>query len=89
MKYLSWFRYCNEVFIINQWRGVDDIKVNLGTSIPQTHCLSQSCEVLANGTEVCQYITGESVIVDQMGFDLVSMFCKSIAIYICFISGQL
>ena len=29
MKYLSWFRYCNEVFIINQWRGVDDIEVNV------------------------------------------------------------
>ena len=32
----------------------------------------QACEVLTNGTEICHYITGESIIVDQMGFDIVS-----------------
>ena len=58
LKYLSWFRYTNEIFIINQWKGVDDIKVN--------------CQELDNGTEVCQYVTGEFVIEDQMGFNIVN-----------------
>ena len=27
LKYLSWFMYSNEAMLINQWKGVDDIKV--------------------------------------------------------------
>ena len=27
LKYLSWFMYSNEAMLINQWKGVEDIKV--------------------------------------------------------------
>ena len=71
LKYLSWFRYTNEIFIINQWKGVDDIKVN--------------CTELDNGTEACQYVTGEFVIEDQMGFNIVNInYNKSSHLHIIF-----
>ena len=32
LKYLSWFMYTNEALLINQWKGVDDIKVSIPLS---------------------------------------------------------
>ena len=29
LKYFSWFMYTNEALLINQWKGVDDIKVSV------------------------------------------------------------
>ena len=31
LQYLSWFRWSNEALLINQWKGVDDIKVSITT----------------------------------------------------------
>ena len=32
LKYLSWFMYSNEAMLINQWKGVEDIKVRVAFS---------------------------------------------------------
>ena len=45
---------------------MDDIKVD--------------CKELDNGTEACQYVTGEFVIEDQMGFNIVNDL-QQIALY--------
>merc|ERR1719282_848131 len=54
LKYVSWFMYSNEALLVNQWRGVEDIK---------------SCSQI-NGQQVCTNITGEMILEDQLSFKI-------------------
>ena len=65
LKYLSWFMYSNEAMLINQWKGVEDIKVgDLVTFQFIKNCIYQG----ANNT----IFDGNFVIEEQMGFNPVN-----------------
>ena len=74
LKYLSWFMYTNEALLINQWKGVDDIKVCVFLSLLSSSlkCVFQANKTVPNGSEIIKTYTGDFVIEHQMGFDPVN-----------------
>ncbi|XP_025094863.1 protein white-like [Pomacea canaliculata] len=52
LKYLSWFKYANELVVVNQWKNVDSLSCDSGNStIMANKCLYR------NGTDVLTYLS--------------------------------